>query len=108
MGGFDMFVKYIVCIALLLCLASLYWILKGLVLSPVKGGENTKLTVLLEVNGANSELEHVLKGLIWLRDNGTLKADIEIILNNVDESTVLVAETFSRDYHFISYNEFGE
>lgn len=107
-GGFDMFVKYIVCVAILLCIAALYWILKGLVFSPVKGSESIKLTVLLDVNGEDSKLEHVLKGFIWLRDNGTLKADIIIKLNNTDENTALVADTFSKDYYFISYDVFGE
>lgn len=108
MGGFIMLVKYIVIIALILGIVSLYWILHGLLLFPVKARENTKLSVLLTVDGESPDLEHTLKGLVWLRENGTLKADINISLNTPDNSTALIAEAFSKDYHYISYNRFGE
>ena len=103
-----MLVNYIVGFAILLCLIALYWTLRGLVLSPVKGGENANLTVQLDIKGETHELEHILKGLIWLRDNGTLKADIAINAVLPDTNTRLVALAFSKDYHFISYSESGE
>ena len=103
-----MLVNYIVIIAVILGLVSLYWVLHGLVLFPVKAGENTKLSIQLKVYGESRDLEHTLKGLIWLRENGTLKADIDLILNAPDDSTALIADAFSKDYHFISYNGFGE
>lgn len=108
MGGFIMLVNYIVGIAIFLCLAALYWILRGLVLSPVKGGEHSKLCVNIEVNGEEPKLEHILKGLIWLRDNGTLKADVSVNATEPDANTRLVALAFSQDYQFISYKESGE
>ena len=103
-----MLVKYIVLIAVILGIVTLYWILHGLLLFPIKPGENTELTVQLTVDGECRDLEHMLKGLVWLRDNGTLKADINIILRACDDSAKNVAAAFSRDYPFISYNEFGE
>ena len=99
---------YIVAIAFILGLVSLYWILREIVLCPVKAGENTKLIIRLNINGEAKDLEHTLKGLIWLRDNGTLKADIEIIASEPAVSARLVGEAFSRDYHYIFYNEIGE
>ena len=108
MGGFIMLVNYIVIIAVILGVVSLYWLLHGLLLFPVKAGENTKLSVQLIVDGESHDIEHTLKGLVWLRENGTLKADIHISLNTPDESTQLIADAFSKDYHFISYNRFGE
>lgn len=103
-----MLVKYIVSIAILLGLVSLYWILHGLLLFPVKTGENTEMCINLEVSGESRDLEHTLKGLIWLRDNGTLKADINVMLIEPDNNTRLVANAFSKDYSFISYSEIGE
>lgn len=103
-----MLVKYMVVIAILLCCASVYWLLHGILLFPVKAGENTKLSIQLDLDGECRDLEHTLKGFIWLRDNGTLKADISINLKEPDDSTRHVAAAFSNDYHFISYNEFGE
>lgn len=103
-----MFVNYIVGIAIILGLVTLYWILRGLVLSPVRAGENAKMIVQLNVSGECKDLEHTLKGLIWLRDNGTLKADIEINAEKPDNAARLVALAFSKDYQYISYNETGE
>ena len=97
-----MLVKYIVVIAILLICASVYWLLHGVLYFPVKAGENTKMSIRLELDGENHDLEHTLRGLIWLRDNGTLKADIVIMLNNTDESTRNVAMAFADDYHYIS------
>ena len=108
MGGFIMLVNYIVIIAVILGVVSLCWVLHGLLLFPVKAGENAKLSVQLTAEGECRDLEHTLKGLIWLRENGTLKADVDIILKNPDESTALVADAFSKDYHYIFYNRFGE
>lgn len=97
-----MLVKYIVVIAILLIGSSVCWLLHGILYSPVKAGENTKMSIRLEVDGASCDLEHTLRGLKWLRDNGTLKADIVVILNNPDEITKNVAMAFSKDYHYIS------
>lgn len=108
MGGFNMLVNYIVGIAVILGLVSLYWVLHGLVLFPVKAGENTKLKIVLNISGECHELEHTLKGLIWLRDNGTIKANIDIIADEPSSSARLVAMAFSNDYQFISYTEIGE
>ena len=108
MGGFIMLVNYIVIIAVILGIVSLYWLLHGLLLFPVKAGENTTLCVMLTVDGESPELEHTLKGFVWLRENGTLKADINIRLNTSDDSAALIADAFSKDYHYISYKRFGE
>lgn len=97
-----MLVKYIVVIAILLICACFYWLLHGVLYFPVKAGENTKMSINIEVNGCSHDLEHTLRGLKWLRDNGTLKADIVIVLNNPDEITRNVAMAFSKDYHYIS------
>lgn len=100
--------NYIVAIVVSLGLVSLYWILHGLVLFPVKAGENTELKLVLCVSGEAKDLEHTLRGLIWLRENGTLKADIEIHASEPALSTRLVGEAFSRDHHYIFYKETGE
>ncbi len=102
MGGFIMLVKYIVVIVILLICASVCWLLHGILYSPVKPGENTKMSIILEVDGGSRDLEHTLRGLKWLRDNGTLKADIILSLNNPDENTEHIARTFSEDCHYIS------
>lgn len=108
MGGFNMLVNYIFSIAIILGLVFLYWVLHGLVLFPVRAGENSKLKIVLNISGECHDLEHTLKGLIWLRDNGTLKADIEIVATDPVDSLRLVGTAFSKDYQFITYTEIGE
>ena len=103
-----MLVNYIIAFAIIVLIVSFCWILHGITLFPIKNGDNAVITVSLSVNGQCPELEHMLKGLVWLRDNGTLKADIVIDAKNPDLETREVGMAFSADYQFIFYNESGD
>jgi len=80
------------------------WFIRGIMLLPVKlGGLSPRLTLSVEENTEN--LDRALDGLIWLRENGTLKTDIFLSLNGCDELTRFIAETYSGKHSFIDYGD---
>ena len=80
--------------ALVLLLA---WAARGLLLTPVRAGENTRVVVRLDVSGADAALESALGALMWMDANGTLRCEIEVRDMGMDEATRSVAEALARD-----------
>lgn len=74
----------------------LVWRLKGLLLSPVRVGENMNISVRVEVSGAADTLEAALAALLWLRADGVLPCEIELLDLGMDAETLSVAEAFER------------
>ena len=68
----------------------LVWAVRGLMLTPVRPGTNTRLTVRLDVSGGDASLESAVSALEWLSANGTLPC-------GMDEATLAVAEALERD-----------
>ena len=83
------------------------WSVKGLLLTPVKLGDSTRASIMLSVDGPEPELEYTLRSLIWLRENGTLKADIGIVAIAPDDETRSVANKFKSQYGCVEYTEEG-
>ena len=79
------------------------WFLRGLMLTPLKKGEHTQLTVLVRVTGREPALEQTVKGLGWLRSNGTLPGTVVLVDNGMDEETVQVAEKLARSVAGVCY-----
>ncbi len=74
----------------------LVWRLKGLLLTPVRVGENMNISVRVEVSGAADTLEAALAALLWLRADGVLPCEIELLDLGMDAETLSVAEAFER------------
>ena len=100
--------NFVVGLAIAVIILLLLWSIKGLLLTPVSRGKSTDITITLRIAGSEPELEHTLKGLVWLRDNGTLKADIIIDLLNSDDITGHIARTYAENYSYITLSEHGE
>jgi hypothetical protein len=84
----DIFMAVVISAAIILLL----WLLRGVMLTPVKKGKNQKLTVTLRVTGPSPELESTVDGLLWLIRNGTLPAEIIIEDAGMDSETRQAAE----------------
>jgi hypothetical protein len=84
----DIFMAAVISAAIILLL----WLLRGVMLTPVKKGKNQKLTVTLRVTGPSPELESTVDGLLWLIRNGTLPAEIIIEDAGMDSETRQAAE----------------
>ena len=86
----------------------LVWITGSLMLSPVKCGKNSSQMVLLLVQGREPALEHNVRGLLWLNDNGVLRCRIIIMGTAMDEETRFVARALARERSCITLLEDGE
>ncbi|GEM_PF-1476188 len=64
--------------------AAVLWLLFGFLLLPV-GRENSVRVVLMAQENA-ADIEHILRGLHWLRAAGLLNAEIEIVDAGLDET----------------------
>ncbi len=81
------------------------WALKGVLLTPVRTGDNTEIVIGLNLHGHEPALEQTLRGLLWLRENGTLKANIRIMAHGSDEETRHIARHYEAEYRCIYYTE---
>lgn len=72
---------------------------------PVKLGRSTRASVLLTVSGAEPMLEYNSRSLVWLRENGTLKAEIDIKAIDTDDETRSILRRFEAQYRFVNYTE---
>lgn len=94
-------------VAALVCIL-LLWILRHLMLSPVKCGKNTLQMIFLSVSGREPALENNLRSLLWLNDNGVLRCRIVILGNQLDSDTQFIARCFQREHSCITFIENGE
>ena len=94
-------VGFIIAVMLMLII----WALQGVLLTPVKTGDSTDMEIELCLNGPEPALEQTLRGLLWLRENGTLKANIRIIAHEPDEETRHIARHYEAEYRCIYYTE---
>ena len=74
----------------------LLWVARGAALTPVRAGKNESLSVVLTVTGAAPGLEHTVDGLLWLRQNGTLRARLLLRDAGMDEETRRAAEMLEK------------
>lgn len=81
------------------------WSLKGLLLTPVRLGKNTDADIILRVRGAEPAIEYTLRSLIWLRENGTLRAEIIIFANDIDDETRSILRSFAAQYRCVNFTE---
>ncbi len=93
-----MFTKLLVSALIAAIIIFLVWLLRGAMLTPLRVGRNTAMTVRLEVKGHDPHLEETLNGLLWLRNNDNLPAEIEIVDVGMDEETREVARLAARDF----------
>lgn len=74
----------------------LLWLLRGAMLTPVRTGANEHLSVVLTVDGAAPELENTVDALLWLSQNGTLRAQLLVRDAGMDHETRRAAELLER------------
>lgn len=72
------------------------WLLRGIMLTPVRVGRNARIETRLYLTGSCPELEETIDALLWLRQNGTLRAEITVVDAGTDEATRDIAEILAR------------
>lgn len=96
-----MIVDFIVGLTIASILLILLWSVKGVLLTPISSGENTLISIDLSVSGKEPMLEQTIKGIIWLRENGTLKAKVHINTQNADTAAKHIARCYADMYDYI-------
>lgn len=89
----EILVSFLLCTAIL----SFTWYIKSLLLRPLRTGDDIHVKISVHAAGSASELENVVKTLVWLSDNGTIPADIEIVNEGLDDRSEQVALALERD-----------
>ncbi len=81
------------------------WSVKGLLLTPVRLGKNTDADIVLRIRGAEPTIEYTLRSLMWLRENGTLRAEIIIFAKDTDDETRSILRRFAAQYRCVNFTE---
>lgn len=103
-----MFVRILISALIAAAVIIALWALRGFLLMPLKLGKNTSLVLKLRVEGAEPRLEQMLDGILWLRENGTLPADIVIEDCGMDSETREVARIAAKSRDRVSLCRYGE
>ena len=95
-----MVIQITLCVLLILGFAWLLWMLGCALLTPVRSGRDTRITLVVQARGDAPELENLLRGALWLRESGTAAADILLVdsiqtLYHAEEAAAL-AERLAR------------
>ena len=84
------------------------WGLRGVMLTPVRVGRNSRLTMVLTVTGDEPQLESGVDALLWLRANGTLPGRIVLVDGGMNEETRAAAELLARGHGDVTFLRGGE
>ena len=95
--------KFLAALAAALVCAMLLWILRQMMLTPVRVGKNTAQELRLYVRGQEPALENHVAGLLWLNDSGVLRCRVLIFGQELSEETRLVALALERDHHCVTF-----
>ncbi len=74
------------------------WAVRGISLLPVETGEGVILESRVRATGDGDGLENTVEGLMWLRDNGTLRGNIVISDNGLTCDGRKRAELLAKKY----------
>lgn len=77
-------------------LMMLLWLIRGVMLTPVRVGANERLSIVITVTGAAPELENTVDALLWLSRNGTLRAQVLVRDAGMEQNTRRAAELLER------------
>lgn len=103
-----MMLKIAIAVLIAGALLLLLWLLRGVMLTPVKPGKNQKLTLILSVSGETEGLERTVDALLWLIGNGTLNARVLIADCDMDDESRYEAKLLSRDSAAVDYCLYDE
>lgn len=92
----NMVIQITLCVLLILGFAWLLWMLGCALLTLVRSGRDTRITLVVQARGDAPELENLLRGIRWLRESGTLMADVLLVDCGLTEEAAALAERLAR------------
>ena len=97
--------KILAVLAAALVCAAVLWLLRQMMLTPVRAGKNTTQELRLYVKGSEPALENNVAGLLWLNENGILRCRILIFGRALSAETRAVAQALERDHNYVTFIE---
>ena len=91
-----MVIQITLCVLLILGFAWLLWMLGCALLTPVRSGRDTRITLVVQARGDAPELEQLLRGIRWLRESGTLMADVLLVDCGLTDDAAALCERATR------------
>ena len=91
-----MFIQITLCALLILGFAWLLRMLGCALLTPVRSSRDTRITLVVWARGDAPELEQLLRGIRWLRESGTLMADVLLVDCGLTDDAVALCERAAR------------
>ena len=91
-----MFIQITLCALLILGFAWLLRMLGCALLTPVRSSREAQLTLVIRACGDVPELEQLLRGIWWLRESGTLMADVLLVDCGLTDDAVALCERAAR------------
>ena len=91
-----MVIQITLCVLLILGFAWLLWMLSGALLTPVRSGRDTRITLVVQARGDAPELEQLLRGIRWLRESGTLTAEVLLVDCGLTDDAIALCERAAR------------
>ena len=98
-----MVIQITLCVLLILGFAWLLWMLGCALLTPVRSGRDTRITLVVQARGDAPELENLLRGALWLRESGTAAADILLVDCGLTEEGRQAATLLARDSRMVLF-----
>ena len=92
----KMFIQITLCALLILGFAWLLRMLGCALLTPVRSSRDTRITLVVWARGDAPELEQLLRGIRWLRESGTLMADVLLVDCGLTDDAVALCERAAR------------
>lgn len=91
------------CCLLVLGFGWLLWRLSGALLTPVRPGDDTALTVVVTAKNTAPELEAMLRGLIWLHDSGAIQTEILILDEGLTPDATMMVQRLTQRHSYIRF-----
>lgn len=91
-----MFIQITLCALLILGFAWLLRMLGCTLLTPVRSSREAQLTLVIRACGNAPELEQLLRGIRWLREGGTLVADVLLVDCGMTDAARALCERAAR------------
>lgn len=92
----KMFIQITLCVLLILGFAWLLRMLGCALLTPVRSGRDAQLTLVIRARGDAPELEQLLRGIRWLRESGTLTAEVLLVDCGLTEDALALCARAAR------------
>lgn len=92
----KMFIQITLCALLILGFAWLLRMLGCALLTPVRSSRDARLTLVIRARGDAPELEQLLRGIRWLRESGTLMADVLLVDCGLTDDAAALCERAAR------------